>query len=204
MTVQGVDDIDVRWPAAAAGAAAAVDGQLHFLVRLVAGAVLGTGQPRPFQGDQAAVGDPAQLVGGRAHRSRLADRERDQRQVLRQREQAVGLQQLRRAEALGAAQQHAGGEPAALEEVEHSLREVAAAVAVVLAEVEAELERVAARGRAAPRRFRAAHSTPPSQCPNVTAANPAASERAMLSHSVRAAPASPRRWDSNIQVEKVV
>ena len=167
---------------------------------LVLGEAIGAGEAGALQGEEPLPGHLRQL--GRDGLDPLAavDRDGDQRQVLGEGEQAVGLQPLPRPEPLGAAQQDAGRQLAPLEQVEDRLREEAAAVAVVLAEVEGELQRLAPR-RGLPA---GAHSTPPSQWPRVSAASPAASERPRLSQSSSARPASPSRWDSNIQVEKVV
>ena len=126
VAVQRRDDVDVRRARRAARATAAVDGQLHLLVRLVGGAVAAAGEARALQGEQAAAGDLAQLLDDRLDPLAIVDRDRDQRQVLREREQAVGLQPLAGAEALGPAQQDAGREAAALEEVEDRGREEAA------------------------------------------------------------------------------
>jgi len=195
--VQGGDDADVRGRAAVPLAPADVDGQFHLLVRLGGRAVAVTGEAGALQRQQPLAGDRGQL--GREGLDPLAgvDPDRDQRQVLRQREQPVGLQAPAGAEALGSAQQDARGQAAALEQVEDRGGEEAARVAVVLAEVEGELERLGAR-------LRPVHSAPPSQWPSVTASSPASSERPMLSQSRFARPASPSRCDSNIQVEKVV
>ena len=196
--VQRGDGGDVRGRAAEPLAPADVDGQFHLLVRLVGRPVAVAGEAGALQGQQAVAGDRPQLGCDGFDPLARVDGDGDQRQVLGEREQAVGLQAPAGAEALGAAQEDARREAAALEQVADRVREEAPPVAVVLAEVEDELERLGAR------RWRATHSTPPSQWPSVTASSPASSERPMLSQSMLARPASPSRWDSNIQVEKVV
>ena len=173
-----------------------VDRQLHLAVGLVLRAAIVPDQTCALHRQQAPAGDRRQLGGDGLDPLGAVDRDRQERQVLGEREQAVALEVVLRAEALRPAQQHAGGEPPPLEEVEDDLGEEAAPVAVVLAEVEAKLERILARA--------GAHSSPPIQWPNATAARPARSERLMFSQSARASPTSPSRWDSNIQVEKVV
>ena len=185
-----------RQPPAPAG----VDGQFHLLVGLVLGPVAGGGEAGALEGEEAVACHLDQLGDGSLDPLGAVDGDGDERQVLGEREQAIGLQPLAGAEALGAAQQDAARQLAPLEQVEHGLGEEAPAVAVVLAEVEGELQRLALALAWSLR----AHRTPPSQWPRVSAASPAASERPMLSQSRWARPASPSRWDSNIQVEKVV
>ena len=69
------------------------------------------------------------------------DADRDQRQVLRQRQQPVGAQVLLGAEAGRPAQDEAGGEPVGGEDVAQRVGEEAVAGAVALAEVDGQLER---------------------------------------------------------------
>ena len=109
---------------------------------LVLGATIGGGEAGALQGEEAVPGDLHQLSRGGFDPLAAIDGDRDERQVLGEGEQAVGLQPLSRPEPLGAAQQDAARQLAPLEEVEDRLREEAAAVAVVLAEVEGELQRL--------------------------------------------------------------
>ncbi len=99
-----------------------------------------------------------------------------------------------RAEALDRAQQRRRRHSVAGAGGHHGGVERAVPVAVALAEVEAQLQHLAAAG----------HSAAPIAWPIATAASPASREIAMFAQSTRASPPSPARWDSSIQVENVV
>ncbi len=104
----------------------------------------------------------------------------------------MGLKPLLGAETLGAAQQHAGLEAVAGEEVEQGVGEEGAARAVALAEVDGELEAVLVQ------------SAPPMVRPSATAPIPSARLTTTLRTAAHDEPSSARRWVSSIQVEKVV
>ena len=140
---------------------------------------------------------PSPLSATTSSSSRLdararVDGDRDDRQVLGERQQPVGVQVVLDAEARDAAQDEARAQPVAGVEVGQRIGQEAIAGAVALAEVGRQLQRV---GR---------HSAAPSWSPSHTHARPSARLTSTLASPGAARPSSPRRWDSSIHVLNVV
>ena len=112
------DHADVGRGAAEPPAPAGVDGQFHLLVGLAA-AVAGGGEAGALEGEEAVACHLDQLGDGSLDPLAAVDGDGDERQVLGEREQAIRLQSLPGAEALGAAQEDAARQLAPLEQVEH-------------------------------------------------------------------------------------
>src|ERR671931_2381310 len=136
-------------PAGDALLAAHVDGELGRLVQ-----VLGepdradaSGQhPRALERHQPVVDERGDLVERGLDALPGVDRDRHEREVLGQRQQARRLEVVLDAEALDAAQDHAGLEGPTLVEVHERVAEERAAGAVALAEIGRQLQAVVATG----------------------------------------------------------
>ncbi len=182
----------MRRHALAAFAAASEEGELDGLARVAFFGKAGAGYPRRAQRQEVVAGELGQLRGDGLDLLATAGGEQDERQVLGEREQPVGAEPQAAAEPFRPPQQRRRRQLRPLEQLQRRVGQGPVAVAIPLAEVERQGQRLAP------------HSKPPSQCPRATAARPAASEPPRLSHIARASPSSPSRCDSNIQVEKVV
>ena len=172
-----------------------VDRQLGRLVQLLGQhdrTDLVAQHPGPLQGHQAGVLHRPQLVEHRLDPRAGVHRNRHQRQVLGQAEQPVRPQVVFQPEALGAAQQDAGGELPLLEQVQLRVGEEPPVHALPLTEVGGELETVLV------------HSCIPIHRPTAAAATPATRLTARFATRCRTWRSSPSRWVSNIQVENVV
>ena len=142
--------------------------------------------------DQAAAGARGGLLGGGHDRRRAVDRDRDRGEVLRQGQQPVRAQVVADAEARAAAQQHGGPQPALRERRHRGVGQQPPAVAVALAEVQRQLERVVG------------HSASPSRRPAHAARARARGSPPMLSAAPAKRPSSAWRCVSSIQVLNVV
>ena len=145
VALQQLDDRLVGGPAADALLAPDVDGELGRLVQ-----VLGQADPADAPGEHARPLERDQPAGGQALDRRQdsldalagVDGHADDRQVLGEGEQALGVQAVAQAEALGATQQDADLHRVVLVDVEQCVGEEAVAGAVALPEVRRELQAV--------------------------------------------------------------
>ena len=184
--MQGLDDGHVGRPAAGALAAAEVGGELR-LARPDAR----RREACALERDEAVAAEGHDLVEERLDARALVDRDGDDRQVLGERQQPVGVQVVLDPEARDAAQDEARAQAVARVEVGERVGQEAVAGAVALAEVGRELERVA-------------HSAPPSWSPSHTQARPSARLTSRLASPSARRPSSPSRWDSSVHVLNVV
>ena len=144
VAVQCVDDGDVRRPAARPLAAPEVDGELGLLAARAA-TTRGVGHACALEGDEAVAAHRHDLVEQRLDARPRVDRDRDDRQVLGEREQPVGVQMVLDPEARDAAQDEARAQAVAGVEVGQRIGQEAIAGAVALAEVRRQLQRVGHR-----------------------------------------------------------
>ncbi len=120
------------------------------------------------------------------------ERDREQRQVFGERQQALGLQPVLDAKALDPAQQHARPDTVAGKDVHQRVGEQPPADVVTLAEIGGQPQPVLD------------HQPAPSSRPSAAAPTPSMRLSATFAHSSQRRPSSARRWDSSIQVENVV
>ena len=150
---QRLDDRHVRRPAAHAVLAADVDGELGRLMQLV-GELDRADASREHAGalerHEAVGGDRCDVVEGRLDALSRVDRDRDDRQILRQRQQARGLEVVLDAEALDSAHHDAGLKRAPLVEVDERIGEKRAVRAVALPEVRRQLQAIVDHESTAP------------------------------------------------------
>ena len=188
VAAQQVDERDVREAPAGAVAAAELHGQLRLLAR-----------PRGHRGgrgalerDQPVAGVLRGLLRRGEDRRRRVGRHRDEREVLRQRQQPVGAQVVLDAEPGAAAQQQARAQPAPRVGRHQRVGEHPAAGGVPLAEVRGQRERVVR------------HSASPSSRPAHAASSPSTRLTPTLSSAERERPSSAARCDSSAHVLNVV
>src|SRR5581483_3272388 len=180
-SAQVLDDGDVRV------VAAEMNRQLRRLGQLAA-----SGRAQPLDRDEPAADEALDVRRQGPDGRFVVHRERDEREVLGQRQEAIRVQELLGAEALDAAQEERGANLAPLEEVAEAVGDQAAADAVRLAEVDGELQ------------DGLAHNAAPSAQPAAAAARPAASGSATFTSAIRSSPSSASRCVSSIHVENVV
>src|SRR6185312_8266983 len=169
--------------------AAQVDGQLGRLVGPRHGGVVQ--QPGALHRDQAGAGQREGRAEYRLDLRPNVDRQRDQRQVLGQRQRAVGAQVVLEPEALGAAEEDAGRDRVPPVQLEQGVRDERVAAALPFAEVGGQL-------------LVLGHRCSPICWPSAAAATPAARLTATLSAALPCWRSSVSRWVSSIQVENVV
>ena len=175
--------------------AADVDGELGRLAELLGQlhrADLAGEQPRALERDQAAALDLQDQLEHRLDPLAAVDGDRDDRQVLGQRQQPVGVQVVQAAEAFGASQQDAGLQPVAAVDVEQLVGEQPVVGAVALAEIGRELQAVLV------------HSVRSDRAAEWRRADADDEADDDVDDRARDSPSSASRWVSSIQVENVV
>ena len=142
---QRLDDRHVRRPPAHAVLAPDVDRELGRLMQLVGeldGADPSSEHAGALERHQAVAGDRLDVVERGLDAPARVDRDRDDRQVLRERQQARRLEVVLDAEALDSAHHDARLKRAALVEVDQRIGEERAVRAVALAEVRRQLQAI--------------------------------------------------------------
>ena len=120
--------------------AAQVDGQLGRFSAVAGPTAVSASSRAPLQRDQPGAGQREDRAEHRLDPRAGVDRHRDQRQVLGQRQRAVGAQVVLEPEALGAAEQDAGRDLVPPVQLEQGVRDERAAAALPLAEVAGQLQ----------------------------------------------------------------